>query len=164
MKPLKFISFLIYLLYIIEKYFNDLSGKAASSHNHSWSNITSGKPTTLSGYGITDAYTKTQIASWIDVAGSCYYQGVSIHNAAVWKNEQLRLIALNVNVNQSLNNQQAFITIATLDKNPTVLFGVAVHTTNSISTNITNNGATLYVSNSSAAAISQPRIIALLKY
>ena len=98
------------------------------------------------------------------MAGSCYYQGVSIHNAAVWKNEQLRLIALNVNVNQSLNNQQAFITIATLDKNPTVLFGVAVHATNSISTNITSNGATLYVSNSSAASIAQPRIIALLKY
>lgn len=33
-------------------------GAAASSHNHSWSNITSGKPSTLSGYGITDAYTK----------------------------------------------------------------------------------------------------------
>ena len=27
----------------------------------SWSKITSGKPTTLSGYGITDAYTKTQV-------------------------------------------------------------------------------------------------------
>ena len=35
-------------------------GAAASSHNHSWSNITSGKPTTLAGYGITDAYTKTE--------------------------------------------------------------------------------------------------------
>lgn len=35
-------------------------GAAASSHNHSWSNITSGKPSTLSGYGITDAYTKTE--------------------------------------------------------------------------------------------------------
>jgi hypothetical protein len=32
-----------------------LDGKAASSHTHSWSNITSGKPTTLAGYGITDA-------------------------------------------------------------------------------------------------------------
>ena len=32
-----------------------LDGKAASSHNHSWSDITSGKPTTLAGYGITDA-------------------------------------------------------------------------------------------------------------
>lgn len=31
-----------------------------SGHNHSWSNITSGKPSTLSGYGITDAYTKTE--------------------------------------------------------------------------------------------------------
>jgi len=35
-------------------------GAASSSHNHSWSNITSGKPSTLSGYGITDAYTKTE--------------------------------------------------------------------------------------------------------
>lgn len=35
-------------------------GAATSSHNHSWSNITSGKPTTLAGYGITDAYTKTE--------------------------------------------------------------------------------------------------------
>lgn len=34
-------------------------GAAASSHNHSWSNITSGKPATLAGYGITDAPTKT---------------------------------------------------------------------------------------------------------
>lgn len=34
-------------------------GAAASSHNHSWRNITSGKPTTLAGYGITDAPTKT---------------------------------------------------------------------------------------------------------
>lgn len=35
-------------------------GAAASSHNHSWSQITSGKPSTLSGYGITNAYTKTE--------------------------------------------------------------------------------------------------------
>lgn len=34
-------------------------GAATSGHNHSWSNITSGKPTTLAGYGITDAPTKT---------------------------------------------------------------------------------------------------------
>ena len=32
-----------------------LAGKAATSHTHSWSAITSGTPTTLSGYGITDA-------------------------------------------------------------------------------------------------------------
>lgn len=31
-----------------------------SGHKHAWSDITSGKPTTLSGYGITDAYTKTE--------------------------------------------------------------------------------------------------------
>ena len=35
-------------------------GAAASSHNHSWANITSGKPNSLAGYGITDAYTKTE--------------------------------------------------------------------------------------------------------
>ena len=31
-----------------------------SSHKHAWADITSGKPSTLSGYGITDAYTKTE--------------------------------------------------------------------------------------------------------
>jgi hypothetical protein len=30
-------------------------GAAASSHSHSWSDLTSGVPTSLSGYGITDA-------------------------------------------------------------------------------------------------------------
>jgi hypothetical protein len=48
-------------------------GAAASSHNHSWSNITSGKPTTLAGYGITDAPTKTgsgASGTWsIDISG-----------------------------------------------------------------------------------------------
>lgn len=31
-----------------------------SGHKHTWADITSGKPSTLSGYGITDAYTKTE--------------------------------------------------------------------------------------------------------
>lgn len=31
-----------------------------SGHKHAWADITSGKPTTLSGYGITDAYTKAE--------------------------------------------------------------------------------------------------------
>lgn len=31
-----------------------------SGHKHAWADITSGKPTTLSGYGITNAYTKTE--------------------------------------------------------------------------------------------------------
>lgn len=45
-------------------------GAALSSHNHSWENITSGKPTTLSGYGITDAYTKTESDSrFVNVSG-----------------------------------------------------------------------------------------------
>lgn len=37
-------------------------GAAASSHNHSWSNITSGKPTTLAGYGITDGVNSVSFA------------------------------------------------------------------------------------------------------
>lgn len=41
-----------------------------SGHKHAWSDITSGKPTTLSGYGITDAYTKTDSDSrYINVSG-----------------------------------------------------------------------------------------------
>lgn len=45
-------------------------GAALSSHNHSWSQITSGKPTTLSGYGITDAYTKTESDNrFVNVSG-----------------------------------------------------------------------------------------------
>ncbi|WP_455758801.1 beta strand repeat-containing protein [Phocaeicola coprocola] len=41
-----------------------------SGHKHAWSDITSGKPTTLSGYGITDAYTKTAADSrYVNVSG-----------------------------------------------------------------------------------------------
>lgn len=41
-----------------------------SGHKHAWSDITSGKPTTLSGYGITDAYTKTDADSrYVNVSG-----------------------------------------------------------------------------------------------
>lgn len=36
-------------------------GAAASSHNHSWSHITSGKPTTLAGYGITDGVNSVSV-------------------------------------------------------------------------------------------------------
>ena len=54
-------------------------GAAASSHNHSWANITSGKPTTLSGYGITDAVTlnTTQYVTGEKIFGSTIYQGSS---------------------------------------------------------------------------------------
>lgn len=37
-----------------------LDGKAAVSHAHAWADITSGTPTTLAGYGITDAATAAQ--------------------------------------------------------------------------------------------------------
>lgn len=41
-----------------------------SGHKHAWSDITSGKPTTLSGYGITDAYTKTDADSrYVNTSG-----------------------------------------------------------------------------------------------
>ena len=54
-------------------------GAAASSHNHSWSNITSGKPTTLSGYGITDAYTKTDADNrYVNVAGDTMTGNLSV--------------------------------------------------------------------------------------
>lgn len=41
-----------------------------SGHKHAWADITSGKPTTLSGYGITDAYTKTDSDNrYVNVSG-----------------------------------------------------------------------------------------------
>lgn len=41
-----------------------------SGHKHAWTDITSGKPSTLSGYGITDAYTKTDADSrYVNVSG-----------------------------------------------------------------------------------------------
>lgn len=40
--------------------FRTAIGAAAASHNHAWADITSGTPTTLAGYGITDAATFAQ--------------------------------------------------------------------------------------------------------
>lgn len=45
--------------------FQPIGSYAASSHNHSWSNITSGLPTTLSGYGITDGMSTSHAANGI---------------------------------------------------------------------------------------------------
>ena len=57
-------------------------GAAASSHNHSWSNITSGKPTTLSGYGITDAYTKTDSDNrFVNVSGDTMTENLCIQRS-----------------------------------------------------------------------------------
>lgn len=48
-----------------------------SGHKHAWSDITSGKPTTLSGYGITDAYTKTESDNrYLNVSGGDTIQGL----------------------------------------------------------------------------------------
>lgn len=48
-----------------------------SGHKHAWSDITSGKPSTLSGYGITDAYTKTESDNrYLNVSGGDTIQGL----------------------------------------------------------------------------------------
>ena len=47
--------------YLSSTDWNTFNSKANASHVHSWTDITSGLPTTLSGYGITDAYTITQL-------------------------------------------------------------------------------------------------------
>ena len=64
---------------------------ADSSHNHAWSNITSGTPTTLSGYGITDAvkmasvsYATPATAQWYRIAQSAVDIG---RNAAIFEVE-----------------------------------------------------------------------------
>lgn len=54
-----------------------------SGHKHAWADITSGKPSTLSGYGITDAYTKTDSdnryinASGDTMTGDLYFNNSS---------------------------------------------------------------------------------------
>jgi hypothetical protein len=50
---------------------------AADIPNLDWAKITSGKPTTLSGYGITDAYTIAQVDSGFATAGHAHAVGVS---------------------------------------------------------------------------------------
>lgn len=50
-----------------------------SGHKHAWSDITSGKPSTLSGYGITDAYTKTESDSrYVNVSGDTMTGNLSV--------------------------------------------------------------------------------------
>lgn len=65
-------------------------GAALSSHNHSWANITSGKPTTLSGYGITDAYTKTESDSrFVNVSGDTITGDLKILNLEISHNNEI---------------------------------------------------------------------------
>lgn len=51
---------------------------AASSHNHSWSNITSGKPTTLAGYGITDGVNSVSVTGTGNAITSASISGHSL--------------------------------------------------------------------------------------
>lgn len=53
-------------------------GAAASSHNHSWSNITSGKPTTLAGYGITDGVNSVSVTGTGNAITSASISGHSL--------------------------------------------------------------------------------------
>ena len=57
-------------------------GAAASSHNHSWSNITSGKPTTLAGYGITDGVNSVSVTGTGNAITSASISG---HNLTLTK-------------------------------------------------------------------------------
>lgn len=50
-------------------------GAAASSHNHSWSHITSGKPTTLAGYGITDGINSVSVTGGGNAITSAFISG-----------------------------------------------------------------------------------------
>lgn len=57
----------------IDDYGRVVSGSTLSANdipNLSWSKIATGKPTTISGYGITDAYTKTETDSKVDALQS----------------------------------------------------------------------------------------------
>lgn len=63
--------------------FAQINGSLTASQipNLDWSKITSGKPTTLAGYGITDAYTKTEIdADVVHKAGEEQISGLKIFN------------------------------------------------------------------------------------
>lgn len=52
-----------------------------SGHKHAWSDITSGKPSTLSGYGITDAYTKADAdGRYVNVSGDTMTGDLHIQN------------------------------------------------------------------------------------
>ena len=53
-------------------------GAAASSHNHSWSNITSGKPTTLAGYGIADGVNSVSVTGGGNAITSASISGHSL--------------------------------------------------------------------------------------
>lgn len=57
---------------------------APSSHTHSWADITSGKPTTLAGYGITDAAlaSHNHDGTYVPISGASYIQ--SLGRSASW--------------------------------------------------------------------------------
>lgn len=53
-------------------------GAAASSHNHAWADITSGKPTTLAGYGITDGVNYVSVTGGGNAITSASISGHSL--------------------------------------------------------------------------------------
>lgn len=82
-----------------------------------WSKVT-GKPTTLSGYGITDAYTKgTADSTFLKLSGGTMTNGAGIYNAA---NSNKSEGAIGFNSNHNAFGSTTFATIIRSSINPTV--------------------------------------------
>ena len=86
-------------------------------HKHAWADITSGKPSTLSGYGITDAYTKTDADSrYVNVSGDTMTGTLSFSpressdiNPAIYSSVESRRTCLNFVNGDDVNDGFIFI-------------------------------------------------------
>lgn len=118
-------------------------GAAASSHNHSWSNITSGKPTTLSGYGITDAYTKNASDSrYVNVSGDTMTGMLKVSSGGI-----ISTTSTNNGVRLTGDSRGGWVQLGTMDMDPTNKAGfisayAGVDLT-SLDVRIANNGFTI---------------------
>ena len=118
-------------------------GAAASSHNHSWSNITSGKPTTLSGYGITDAYTKNASDSrYVNVSGDTMTGMLKVSSGGITSTT-----STNNGVRLTGDSRGGWVQFGTMDMDPTNKVGVisayAGVDLTSLDVRIANNGFTI---------------------
>lgn len=118
-------------------------GAAASSHSHSWSNITSGKPTTLSGYGITDAYTKNASDSrYVNVSGDTMTGMLKVSSGGI-----ICTTSTNNGVRLTGDSRGGWVQFGTMDADPTNKVGVisayAGVDLTSLDVRIANNGFTI---------------------
>lgn len=74
-----------------------------------WSQITSGKPTTLSGYGITDAYTKTQVDNLIDAIDLTPYLLASVAAQTYATITSLEAVSARVSVLEGRTNWDDYL-------------------------------------------------------